>query len=168
MERDRLIEENVQFAYWMAERFRGCGMEQGDIVGCCMLGLVKAARAYTPGKGAVFATFTSRVMRNEVMMELRKQARTGHMESLDAEREGSRPLAETIPDPRDGYEEVETAQMYASWVRFLTEQEREAARLLFLEELSQADAAQKLGVSQSYVSRIAKRAEKKMERMRAR
>lgn len=39
MEKDRLIEENIQLAYWVAERFRRCGMEHDDIVGCCMMGL---------------------------------------------------------------------------------------------------------------------------------
>ncbi|MEY8428449.1 AAA family ATPase [Lachnospiraceae bacterium 46-15] len=61
MERDRLIEENIRLAYWTAERFRGCGMEHDDIAGCCLLGLVEAARDYMPEKGK-FTTFAVRVM----------------------------------------------------------------------------------------------------------
>lgn len=170
MERDRLIEENIRLAYWVAEKFRRCGMEYEDIVGCCMLGLVKAAGAYMPEKGK-FATFAVRGMQNEILLGLRKVrrwGRAGYMESLEAEQEDGLQLAELVPDPHDGYSEVEAAMLYDAWMGKLTGREKEAARLLVGEGLSQEDAARRMGITQSYVSRIMKDARRKMEVMCAR
>ncbi|MEY8428811.1 sigma-70 family RNA polymerase sigma factor [Lachnospiraceae bacterium 46-15] len=166
MERDRLIEENIRLAYWTAERFRGCGMEHDDIAGCCLLGLVEAARDYMPEKGK-FTTFAVRVMQYKVYPELRKarrKKRSGcYMVSLDAEQEDGLRLAEMIPDPHDGYSEVEAAMLYGKWMEKLTGREKEAAQFVVGEGLSQEDAARRMGIAQSYVSRIMKSARRKME-----
>ncbi len=167
MERDRLIEENIRLAYWMAERFRGCGMEHDDVVGCCLLGLVEAARDHMPEKGK-FSTFAARVMQYKVLSELKKVrrwGRAGYMESLEAEREDGLRLAELIPDPHDGYAEVDAAQIYEVWMGKLTEREKEAAGLVVGEGISQEDAARRMGISQPYVCRIMKKARRKMEVM---
>ncbi len=168
MERDRLIEENIRLAYWVAEKFRRCGMEYDDIVGCCMLGLVKAAGVYMPEKGE-FSTFAVRVMRYEMSMELRnarRKKRSGcYMESLEAEQEDGLQLAELVPDLHDGYSEVEAAMLYDVWMGKLTGQEKEVVNLIVGERLGQAAAAQRIGMSQPYVSRIMKRARRKMERI---
>ena len=168
MERDRLIEENIRLAYWVAEKFRRCGMEYDDIVGCCMLGLVKAAGMYDPGRGK-FSTFSVRVMQYEMSVELRnarRKKRSGcYMESLEAEQEDGLQLAELVPDPHDGYSEVEAAVLHDAWMGKLTGQEKEVVNLIVGEGLGQAAAAQRIGMSQPYVSRIMKRARRKMERI---
>lgn len=168
MERDRLIEENIRLAYWVAEKFRRCGIEYEDIVGCCMLGLVKAAGMYDPWRGK-FSTFSVRVMQYEMSVELRntrRKKRSGcYMESLEAEREDGLQLAELVPDPHDGYSEVEAAMLYDAWMGKLTGQEKEVVNLIVGEGLGQAAAAQRIGMSQPYVSRTMKRARRKMEVM---
>ena len=171
MERDRFIEENIRLAYRVAEKFRRCGVEYDDIVGCCMLGLVKAAGVYMPEKGK-FSTFAVRVMQYEMSTELRnarRKKRSGcYVESLEAEQEDGLQLAELVPDPHDGYSEVEAAVLHDAWMGKLTGREKEAARLLVGEGLSQEDAARRMGITQSYVSRIMKDARRKMEVMCAR
>ncbi len=62
---DKLIEENMRLAYWTAQKFKGCGIEQEDLNGIALLGLVKAARAYDEQKGA-FTAFAIPVMRNRI------------------------------------------------------------------------------------------------------
>ena len=52
------------------------------------------------------------------------------MESLEAEQEDGLQLAELVPDPHDGYSEVEAAMLYDAWMEKLTGREKEAARLL--------------------------------------
>ena len=151
MERDRLIEENIRLAYWVAEKFRRCGMEYDDIVGCCMLGLVKAAGVYMPEKGK-FSAFAVRVMQYEMLVELRN-ARRKKRSGLEAEQEDELQLAELVPDPHDGYSEVEAAMLYDAWMEKLTGREKEAARLLVGEGISQEDAARRMGTAQSYVRR---------------
>ena len=168
MERDRLIEENIRLAYWVAEKFRRCGMEYDDIVGCCMLGLVKAAGMYDPGRGK-FSTFSVRVMQYEMSVELRnaqRKKRSGcYMESLEAEQEDGLQLAELVPDPHDGYSEVEAAVLYDAWMGKLTGQEKKVVNLIVREGLGQAAAARRMGVTQSCVSRIMKRVRRKMKVM---
>ena len=99
----------------------------------------------------------------------RRKKRSGcYMESLEAEQEDGLQLAELVPDPHDGYSEVEAAMLYDAWMEKLTGREKEAARLLVGEGLSQEDAARRMGITQSYVSRIMKDARRKMEVMCAR
>ena len=149
MERDRLIEENIRLAYWVAEKFRRCGMEYDDIVGCCMLGLVKAAGMYDPGRGK-FSTFSVRVMRYEMSVELRNARRKKRQAATWRAWKQSRRTGCSLPSwyPTRTMATVkwEAAMLYDAWMEKLTGREKGAARLLVGEGLSQEDAARRMGL----------------------
>lgn len=163
---DKLIEENMRLAYWTAQKFKGCGIEQEDLNGIALLGLVKAARAYDEQKGA-FTAFAIPVMRNRILMELRRNKRCAKAVSLDAEITSSGDekmvsLGEMIPYREQGYERVEAALTALRLMQGLKEKERKAVYLILCRGLSQRDAGRALGVSQSTVSRLIKSAKEKM------
>lgn len=70
-----VVLENMRLAYKIAWDFHGCGIEQEELEGLASLGLVKAASAFDKSKGFTFATFAVPVIRNEILMEIRKISR---------------------------------------------------------------------------------------------
>lgn len=165
-ERQELIEKNIKLAYWMAGRYKGCGIEHEDLISLCFVGLTKAADTYTAGKSA-FATYASRCMANEVLQELRKEKyRIHYALSLDMETEDSVTLAAVVPDQRDYYNELIDGMSKIDWKGIcqsvLTLEEQSVIRLLFLEGATQFKAAADIGRSQAQVSRIRARAIKKL------
>ena len=60
-------------------------------------------------------------------------------------------------DARRGFDDVERAQVIGDLLADLPEREREVIRLRFFENLTQPEIAQRMGVSQSYLSRIIRR-----------
>ncbi len=83
-------------------------------------------------------------------------AEIGGVVSLDgapsSEDEGSK--YDYIPDKRDFFEEFENKDAIASALKQLGETERKVIQMRFGEELSQSEAAKRLGVSQMFVSRM--------------
>lgn len=165
-ERQELIEKNIKLAYWMAGRYKGCGIEHEDLISLCFVGLTKAADTYAAGKSA-FATYAYRCMNNEVLQELRKEKyRIHYALSLDAEIEDGVTLAAVVPDQRNYCDELIDGLSKIDWKGIcqsaLTPEERNVIRLLFFEEATQLKAAADIGRSQAQVSRIRARAVKKL------
>ena len=82
--------------------------------------------------------------------------------SLDAPRPGSGDeeswtLAESLSDEEQGYELVEIGETLRGTLEALPARERLILRLRFEEDLTQAEIAEKVGVSQMHVSRLLRR-----------
>lgn len=167
-ERQKLIEENMKLAYWMANRYRQCGIEYDDLVSVCFLGLVKAADGYVPEKGK-FSGYAAKVMWNEILQELRRdRRRIKYCVSLEDEAGDGMQIASLIPDPEDPYKDM-LDRMMAGAVsqlidRILTRRELLAFRLVCLDGMRQEAAAEIVGSSQSYVSRLCRNAQKKVRK----
>ena len=67
-------------------------------------------------------------------------------------------LAETVGSDEGGYELVELGQTVAPAVRRLPERERCILHLRFVEDLTQVEIAERIGISQMHVSRLLRRA----------
>lgn len=164
----RLIEENMKLAYWMANRYRQCGIEYDDLVSVCFLGLVKAADGYVPEKGK-FSVYAAKVMWNEILQELRRdRRRIKCCVSLEDEVGDGMQIASLIPDPEDPYKDM-LDRMMAGAVsqlidRILTRRELLAFRLVCLDGMRQEAAAEIVGISQSHVSRLCRSAQKKVRK----
>ena len=70
----------------------------------------------------------------------------------------ARPLSERVPGATErGFGHVELREVVADLLEGLPEREREVIRLRFYENLTQPEIAARMGVSQSYLSRIIRR-----------
>ena len=70
----------------------------------------------------------------------------------------SRSLGERVLVSREvGFADVEAQQVVADLLEGLDERDREVVRLRFYENMTQPEIAERLGVSQSYLSRIIRR-----------
>jgi RNA polymerase sigma-B factor len=73
-------------------------------------------------------------------------------------------LGDVLPQPDDGLDRAEDRAVLDRLLRRVTERDREALRLRFEEDLTQAEIGERLGISQMQVSRILRRA---LARLRA-
>lgn len=77
-EQEILIEENIKLAYYIARKWARSLRPQpqkltfDEIVNDCMLGLIKAIKAFDKNRSITFATFATHVMDNQILMTLRK------------------------------------------------------------------------------------------------
>jgi RNA polymerase sigma-B factor len=82
--------------------------------------------------------------------------------SLDAPRGGSEDdddwsYASSLPSEEHGYELVEITEALSGTINALPERERLILRLRFQEDLTQAEIAERVGISQMHVSRLLRR-----------
>lgn len=134
-----------------------------DLFSIGLIGIAKAVNTFNPDKGVKFSTYAAPIIRNEILMTLRKK-RIFPAFSLDdtylMDSGNEVTYGEMIADKKRFEEEVETATI----VNLLTEKERKILYLYAVEGLSQGEIAKIIGVSQSLVSRILKKIQKKLEK----
>ena len=159
----RLAEENIGLAYMVCENFHNCNLEKEEVLSVALLGLTKAAASFDESKGYKFSTYASSVIRNEILMELRKTKKHQTDYSLDAEVQGFKSnemenltLLDMISCKDNPFESVENADLLPSLISCLSEREKNCILLSIVEEKKQEEVSRILGISQSYVSRCMK------------
>jgi RNA polymerase sigma-B factor len=105
--------------------------------------------------------------RPEEVLEAAEAARSYEAASLDApvsrEDADSGPLVDTIAGEDSALELVESREALASTWRALPDIEQEVVRLRFMEDLTQREIGERVGYSQMHVSRLLRRALKRLE-----
>ena len=149
-------------AYEVCKRFYNCGIEREELNAIALLGLTKAAVNFDESRGFQFSTYASVVIRNELLMELRKRKKSPYITSLDEEVQGgcepmeNITLLDMLPWEEKGYEIIENRDFIPVILMSMTKRERECIVLTILEERTQEEASRILGLSQSYVSKSIK------------
>lgn len=165
--KERLIEGNMRLALFIAKRFAG-KMDDDDLVGVSMFGLVKAARAFDPNKGVKFNTFASHVIQNEILHALRRQKKTYQDISMQSpvtmKEDQECELGDMIPDKKAerSMENVENAYFIENMSKCLTDRERQAVNA-WINGMKQIQISHDMGISQAMVSRIQNKAFRKMK-----
>ena len=134
------------------------------------IGLIKAVNTFEPTKNIKLATYASRCIENEILMYLRKSSNRRQDASIDeplnTDTDGNELLLMdvlTSDDPQVGEELERNAERAAlrGAVQRLSPRERRIMELRFGlvdgVEHTQKEAADALGISQSYISRLEKR-----------
>ena len=168
--RQTLIERNLRLVVYIARKFENTGVGLEDLISISTIGLIKAANTYRPDKNAKLATYASRCIENEILMYLRKsvnqRAEVSLDEPLKTDWDGNELLLSDVlgtePDcvMRPVEDDVER-QILGSLLSRLPERERVIIAMRFGlaggDELTQKEVADRLGISQSYISRLEKR-----------
>ena len=168
--RKELIEHNLRLVVYIARRFENTGINIEDLISIGTIGLIKAVGTYRTDKNIKLATYASRCIENEILMYLRKNAgRKGEVsfdEPLNTDWDGNELLVSDIlgTDPdivmRPIEEEVER-DLLTTALQILSPREQEIITLRFGlgggKEQTQKEVADRLGISQSYISRLEKR-----------
>ncbi len=170
MARKKLVEHNLRLVVYISKRFENTGIGIEDLVSIGTIGLIKAINTFKSDKNIKLATYASRCIENEILMYIRKYSSTRSEVSIDeplnTDWDGNELLLSDIlgsEDEKLSYEmelREERAQIRRA-VAELGEREREIIELRYGmsggRELTQKEVADRLGISQSYISRLEKK-----------
>ncbi|MDD6967164.1 MAG: RNA polymerase sporulation sigma factor SigK [Candidatus Faecousia sp.] len=173
--RNILVERNLRLVAHIMKKYYAQTADQEDLISIGTIGLIKGISTFDPSKGARLATYAARCVENEILMYFRAGRKSAQDVSLsdyiETGTDGA-PLAlmDVVSEDVDLTEQVagkETVEQLRRAVdTCLTQQERLVIRLRYGLEteipLRQREVADRTGISRSYVSRIEKRALKKL------
>lgn len=167
---DVLISHNLRLVVYIAKKFDGCGTGIEDLISIGTIGLIKAINTYKSDRGIKLATYASRCIENEILMYIRKNAsHKGDLsidEPLNTDWDGNELLLSDVLESGDGavgqrLEKEEDERTVRDAVASLDDREREIIELRYGlrggRELTQKEVADRMGISQSYISRLEKR-----------
>lgn len=168
--KNKLIEHNLRLVVFLAKKYENTGIDLEDLVSIGTIGLIKGVETYNLDKNIKLATYASRCIDNEILMYLRKnKKRRGEIsfeDSLSYDAEGNELRLEDILGTdedivtRDLERETEKKLLYNE-IDKLSKRDKEIMVMRYglnnQKELTQKEVAQKLGISQSYISRIEKK-----------
>ena len=171
-----LIERNLRLVVVIARRFENTGVNLEDLISIGTIGLIKAIGTYRRDKNIKLATYASRCIENEILMHIRKISNQKTEVSLDEpinmDYDGNELLLSDILGTDEDMilrpleDDVDLCLLRQA-VQQLPAREKEIILMRFglegHQELTQKEVAQKLGISQSYISRLEKRI---MQRLR--
>lgn len=165
-----LIEHNLRLVVFIARRFENTGINLEDMISIGTIGLIKAISTYRRDKNIKLATYASRCIENEILMYIRKIANQKTEISLDEpinmDYDGNELLLSDILGTDEDMimrplEDEVDLKLLRQAVKELPDREREIVLMRYglegHQELTQKEVAVKLGISQSYISRLEKR-----------
>ncbi|WP_279074290.1 RNA polymerase sporulation sigma factor SigK [Amedibacillus dolichus] len=167
--RNTLIEHNLRLVVYIAKRYETNPIFMEDLISIGSIGLIKAVNTFKRNKNIKLVTYASRCIENEILMFLRKKSRrkleVSFDEPLNIDYDGNELLLSDILGTDDDivtkqFEREENKRELLKAMRGLKDRERQILQMRYgieHEELTQKDIAKRLGISQSYISRLEKR-----------
>ena len=165
-----LIERNLRLVVFIARRFENTGVNLEDLISIGTIGLIKAIGTYRRDRNIKLATYASRCIENEILMHIRKiasqKAEVSLDEPINMDYDGNELLLSDVLGTEEDMilkplEDDVDIRVLRQAVRELPPREREIVELRYglegRKELTQKEVAQKMGISQSYISRLEKR-----------
>ncbi len=173
-----LIERNLRLVAHIVKKYSSYGNDSDDLISIGTIGLIKAISTFDYEKGTRLATYAARCIENEILMQIRSakkiQNEVSLQEPIGVDREGNEiTLLEVIGNDADSVlDEVELKlqikKMYSKMKQVLKNREKTVLELRYglgcNSSKTQREIARMLGISRSYVSRIEKKAIKKLSK----
>lgn len=168
--RAMLIEHNLRLVVYIAKKFENAGVNVEDLISIGTIGLIKAVNTFKIDKNIKLATYASRCIENEILMYLRRNNKTKGDVSLDeplnVDWDGNELLLSDIlgTDTDVVYTHIEeevNKSLLDYAMNKLSRREQEIMEMRFGlingREMTQKEVADKMGISQSYISRLEKK-----------
>jgi RNA polymerase sporulation-specific sigma factor len=165
-----LIEHNLRLVVYIARRFESTGINLEDLISIGTIGLIKGISTYKSDRNIKLATYASRCIENEILMHLRKISNQKTEISLDEpinlDYDGNELLLSDVLGTEEDMVErpLEDDVDLCILRQALEELPRREKEIILMryglygyKELTQKEIAQKMGISQSYISRLEKR-----------
>ena len=167
---EKLIEHNLRLVVYISKKFDNTGAGIEDLISIGTIGLIKAVNTYNSDKKIKLATYASKCIENEILMYIRKNAsHRGDVsidEPLNTDWDGNELLLSDVLGTEENsvsenIEKNEEERVVREAVKGLCDREREIIELRYglggRRELTQKEVADRLGISQSYISRLEKK-----------
>ena len=174
--RNKLIEHNLRLVVFLAKKYDNTIYDLEDLVSIGTIGLIKGIKTYKLDKNIKLATYASRCIDNEILMFLRKNKKriseVSFEDSVNLDSEGNELHIEDIFGTEEDLVEKsieckDDKALLQEEVKKLDDRDKEIIELRYglsgKKELTQKELAEKLKISQSYISRIEKKVIKKLK-----
>ena len=174
--RNILIEHNLRLVVFLSKKYVSPIYDLEDLVSIGTLGLIKGIMTYKPNKNIRLATYASRCITNEILMYIRKNKHRNieisFEDALNYDGDGNSLKLEDIEGTSEEivHEEISNKfdkEVLSKELSLLSERDREIMTMRYglfnTKEYTQKEVATKLGISQSYISRIEKKVIKKLK-----
>lgn len=174
-----LVERNLRLVVYIAKKFENTGMDLEDLISIGTIGLMKAINTFNTSKNIKLATYASRCIENEILMQLRRTSKLKSEVSIDEplnkDSDGNELLLSDILGTEDnvtskGIEDEVDKKLLRIAIEHLNHREKDIMKLRFGigttegKEKTQKEVADMMGISQSYISRLEKKIMKKMKK----
>ena len=171
-----LIEHNLRLVAHIVKKYTSASLEQEDMMSVGMIGLCKAVDTYNIDKGNRLVTYASRCIENEILMLLRQERKRGRdtslYEPLGKDKDGNEmSLIDILEDEQEDVlvqiEQKELCKRLPLCMKeVLTVKEQQLIMLRYglnhWEAKTQKEVGEMFGISRSYVSRMEKKALRKL------
>ena len=168
--KQKLIERNLRLVVYISRRFENTGVDLEDLISIGTIGLIKAISTYRLDRNIKLATYASRCIENEILMHIRKiagqKAEVSLDEPINMDYDGNELLLSDVLGTDEDVilrplEDDVDIKVLRQALGQLPDREREIVAMRFglegYKELTQKEVAEKMGISQSYISRLEKR-----------
>lgn len=174
--RNVLIERNLRLVVHIVKKYQNAEDDIEDYISIGSIGLIKAIKTFDDNKGRL-ATYACRCIENELLMFFRGKKKFSKeislYEPIGQDKEGNEihlmdVIEQQQSDVVDDMELAENVKKLSGLMeKYLTQREREILILRYglggRKELTQNEIGERMDISRSYVSRIEKKALKKMQ-----
>ena len=174
--KDILVEHNLRLVAHIAKKYLTPGKDNEDLISIGTIGLIKGVSSFNSDKNTKLATYVARCIENEILMHLRSSKKYNNdlylQDPISRDKEGNEitildvisETADLVSDTVDLGLDIEA--LSDALKTELTKRELIVLRMRYglsgTEEITQREVAKILGISRSYVSRIEKKAIKKL------
>lgn len=168
--KNKLIEHNLRLVVFLAKKYENTKVDLEDLVSIGSIGLIKGINTFSKDKNIKLATYCSRCIDNEILMYLRKNKKTrsdiSFEDSLSFDSEGNElHLEDILGTDKDivtkPLDDEFDKELLKSELEKLNKRDKEIMCLRYglngYREYTQKEVAEKLNISQSYISRIEKK-----------
>lgn len=168
--KELLVIHNLRLVVYIAKKFECPSATTEDLVSIGTIGLMKAVNTFDYSKNIKLATYASRCIENEILMYLRKASNSkielSFDDPLSTDWDGNELTLRDVlgTDANEISEDIEyqdEQRLLRKIVSSLPEKEKNIMTQRFglnnNKVLTQKQLADKLGISQSYISRLEKR-----------
>ena len=171
-----LVERNLRLVAHIVKKYSFPGKEVDDLISIGTVGLIKAIDSFDMNKGTRLATYAARCIENEILMLIRNNKKLRSevylQDPIGLDKEGNEiSLMDILSSDKDSIlqvveNKIQVKRLYSILDTCLQEREKRIIEmrygLLDGRPKTQREIAVILGISRSYVSRIEKRALKKL------
>ena len=173
-----LIERNLRLVAHIVKKYQIPNKDIDELISIGTVGLIKAIDSFDVTKGTRLATYASRCIENEILMLFRnnkkQKSETFLQDPIGVDKEGNEiSLIDVLSSAKDSVIDkvemkLQIKALYNKMNSALTEREGEILKMRYgLKDgkcKTQREIAGMLGISRSYVSRIEKKALKKLKK----
>ncbi len=173
-----LVERNLRLVAHIVKKYSYPGKDVDDLISIGTVGLIKAIDSFDTSKGTRLATYAARCIENEILMLIRNNKKTkGEVylqDPIGTDKEGNEiSLMDVLSSDEDSIidiveSKIQIKKLYNKINVALMDREKIIIQmrygLLDGSPRTQREIALILGISRSYVSRIEKRALKKLNK----